>query len=111
MPKNTHKKTDTKVPEPKFIRFGKVAKKCLNEVWVKTTNEQNDTMNMVLEELGVLEKIKQAPPGTVIVRTGDGPADILGVDILPPPPKPDPPEDPPVEDPKDIKPPEKKLDN
>jgi len=85
--------TETKVKDPKFIRFGKVQVRYLNEVRTRTVNEFNVAVDAVCEELGIAEKIKQAPPGMYKLRMDD----LSGLDIFPAPPKPPsgPPQDPP----------------
>lgn len=112
MKKKKRKATDTKVKDPGFIRFSEIQKKYLDEVRVRTVNEFNAAVDAVCEELGIVEKLKQAPPGMYKLRLSD----LSGLDVLPPPPgkpdppPPDPPKDPPAEPPKDIKPPAEKED-
>lgn len=112
MPKNIHKKTDTKVKDPKFIRFSELQRKYITDVRNRVQGELNAALDVVYKDLDILEKMRKAPPGMYQVRMHD----CSGVDIFPPPPaqdppvdppQPDPPEEPPVENPKDIKPPEK----
>jgi len=90
----------TKIKEPNFIRFSEIQKKYLNEVRSRQVKEFNDAVDAVCKEMGIIEKLKQAPPVIYKLRMQD----LSGLDILPPPlRKPDPP--------KDIKPPEKNKDN
>ena len=84
----------TKVKELNFIRFSELQKKYLNEVRVRTVNEFNAAVDTVCKDLGIIEKLKQAPPGMYQLRLSD----LSGLDILPPPP--DPPKDPPTDPPK-----------
>jgi len=103
MSNKTHKKTDTKVKGPSFIKFSEIQKKYLNEVRTRQVDEFNAAVDAVCKELGLVEKLKQAPPGMYRLRLSD----LSGLDVVPPPPqKPDPP----AEDPKDIKPPEKETE-
>jgi len=101
--KKKRKATETKVKDPKFIRFSKVQVRYLNEVRTRTVNEFNAAVDAVCEELGIVEKIKQAPPGMYNLRMSD----LSGLDISSVPPK-DPPSDPPKKPP--TKPPEKKSE-
>jgi len=93
MPKKEHKKTDTKVKDAKFIKFSEIQAKYLNEVRARTVNEFNTAVDAVCEELGIIEKLKQAPAGMYKLRLDD----LSGLDIFPAPPKPPsgPPKDPP----------------
>jgi len=94
MSKKTRKKTDTKAKDSKFLRFSKIQVRYLNEVRTRTVKELNDAVDAVCEELGIVEKIKQAPPGMYKLRLDD----LSGLDVLPPPPKPKPPPVPPKSD-------------
>lgn len=90
----------TKVKDAKSIRFSELQKKLLKEVWMRTLNDRNIALDAVFEDLGVVEKVKQIPPELIRLKMGDGPTDIIGLDILPsprksePPSLPDPPPDP-----------------
>jgi len=87
-----------------FIKFGKVQQNYLIEVQTRTLKEFNDALNIVYEELGIVEKLKQAPPGTYKLRLRD----LSGLDVLPSPQKPGPVADPSVDPPKETDPLEKK---
>jgi len=64
-----------------FIKFSKVQVNYLNEVQFRQAREWNEAMDSVYEELGMREKILQAPRGTYILRP-----DCSGLDIVAPPP-------------------------
>lgn len=88
---------NTKVPEPKFIRFTELQRKYVTEVRNRVEGELNMALKTVYEELGILEKIEKAPPGMYKVRMSD----CSGLDVFPPRPqllKPEPPADPPKGD-------------
>lgn len=78
MSEKTHKKTDTKVKDPNFIRFSEIQTKYLNEVRVRTIKEFNDAVDAVCKELGIVEKLRQAPPGMYKLRIQD----LSGLDVL-----------------------------
>ena len=69
------KKTDKK---PNFIKFSKVQSGFLNEVLARQREEFNEVVNLVYEELGIMDKILQAPPGTYKLRQ-----DCSGLDVFP----------------------------
>ena len=100
MPKKTHKKTDMKVLEPKFIRFTELQRKYVIEVRNRVEGELNAALRTVYKALGILEKIEKAPPGMYKLRMSD----CSGLDILPPQLRqsgllpPEPPSDPPKGD-------------
>ena len=72
-------------PEPNFIKFSKVQTAFLNEKIAqqrearnKEFEEFNEAVGMIYEELGIVEQILKAPPGTYKLKK-----DLSGVDILP----------------------------
>ena len=65
-------------PEPNFIKFGKVQQGFIAEIMKRQRREFGEALESVYEELGILEKVLQAPPGTYKLRQ-----DYSGVDILP----------------------------
>lgn len=70
---------ETKVKEASFIKFSEIQKKYLNEVRTRQVNEFNEAIESVYKELGIIEKLKQAPPGTYKLRMQD----LSGLDVLP----------------------------
>ena len=79
MEKTKHKKTDTKIEGPNFIRFSKVQQAYLNEIRNRQMREFNEAVELIYEELGIVEKILKAPPGTYKLKIKD----CSGVDIFP----------------------------
>lgn len=65
-------------PEPNFIKFSKVQRAYLAEIINRQRNEFNEAVGTVYEDLGIAEKIAQAPPGTFVLRQ-----DFSGLDVLP----------------------------
>lgn len=65
-----------KEKKPSFIKFGKVQVSYLNEVRNRQIRELNDALESVYQELGLIEKITQAPRGTYILRQ-----DYSGLDV------------------------------
>lgn len=65
-------------PKPNFIKFSKVQQAYLNEVRMRTVNEFNAAVDVVCVELGIFEKLKQAPPGMYKLRLSD----LSGLDVL-----------------------------
>ena len=65
-------------PKPSFIKFSKVQRNYLNEIIVRQRREFNEALQLVHEELGITEKISQAPSGTYTLRQ-----DFSGLDVLP----------------------------
>jgi len=109
MSQKKHKKTETKVKDPNFIRFTKLQSTYLDELYTRHMKERDGALTLVYKELGITEKVLQSPPGTYQLRQ-----DLSGLDVLPSPRKPDPPasnpHDPPTDPPapnptKDDKPP------
>ena len=66
-------------PELNFIRFSKIQQAYLNEVRNRQVKEFNAVIESVYKELGITEKLKQAPPGTYRLRMQD----LSGLDVLP----------------------------
>lgn len=83
MSKEKHKKTDTKVEDPNFIRFSKLQRGFLAEISRRNQRDWNEALETVYDELGVLEKVLESPPGTYIMRQ-----DLSGLDVRPLPPSP-----------------------
>ena len=77
MGKTTH--NPPKKKEPDFIKFSKIQQSYLIEMRARTLREFNEAVSTVFEELGIVDKIKKAPPGTYKLRMED----LSGVDILP----------------------------
>lgn len=67
--------------KPSFIKFSKVQQSLLNEVQFRQAREWNETLDSVYQELGIVEKILQAPLGTFSLRQ-----DLSGLDVATPPP-------------------------
>lgn len=83
----------TKVKEPKFIRFTPLQSNYLGELYTRHMGERNRGLESVYKELGIVEKILEAPPGTYQLRK-----DLSGLDIVSVPSPPDPPPDSPKDD-------------
>lgn len=64
--------------EPDFIEFSKVQRSYLNEVLNRQRQEFNEVIDSVYDEMGITEKILQAPPGMYKLRQ-----DCSGLDVLP----------------------------
>jgi len=75
----TVKHNPPKEKKPDFIEFSKVQQRLLNEIRNNQMKEFNEAVGMIYEELGITEKILNAPPGTYKLRVRD----CSGVDILP----------------------------
>lgn len=67
-----------KKPKPDFIEFSKIQQDYLNEVRSRQFKEFQEVINTVYEDLGIMGKVLNAPPGTYILRK-----DCSGVDVLP----------------------------
>ena len=50
----------------------------LDEMLARQQKELNEVLGMIYEDLGIAEKILQAPPGTFVLRK-----DFSGLDIMP----------------------------
>jgi len=66
-------------PKSNFIKFSKIQQAYLNEVRTRQMREFNKIVGTIYEELGITEKILNAPPGTYKLRMQD----LSGLDILP----------------------------
>jgi len=75
-----------KKSKPNFIEFSKVQQAFLNRVQAEQVKEFNEAIYIVCEELGIVDKIKKAPPGMMYKLRMD---DFSGIDILPLPSKDD----------------------
>ena len=64
--------------EPNFIKFSKVQMNYLDEVRSRQFREFSEAVGSVYEELGIAEKMLQAPPGKYKLRM-----DFSGLDVLP----------------------------
>lgn len=85
MGKKKHKATDTKVQtEPRFIKFSSVQQNYLTEVRTRQVKEWGDALESVYRDLGIMEKIAEAPQGTYQLRQND----LSGLDFRPSPPPP-----------------------
>lgn len=84
-PKRSRKKDRT----PRFIKFSDVQRGYLTEVRVRQFKEFNAALDSVYEEMGIMEKIREAPPGAYRLRQND----LSGLDYAPLPPPPPPPKD------------------
>ena len=67
-----------KKPKLNFIKFSKVQRAYINEMIARQQKELSEALGTVYEDLGIAEKILQAPPGTYILRQ-----DFSGLDVLP----------------------------
>lgn len=65
--------------EPNFIKFSKVQQAYLNRIRNDQAKEFNEAVGLIYEELGIVEKILNAPPGTYKLRMQD----CSGLDIFP----------------------------
>jgi len=65
--------------KPSFIAFNKVQQNYLIEVRNRQLKEFNEAVNIIFEQLGIVDRIRKAPPGTYKLRMQD----LSGVDILP----------------------------
>lgn len=74
---NPPKKKKEKV-KVKLIKFSKMQRAYLNEIIARQQKEFNEALGTVYEDLGMAEKIAQAPPGTFILRK-----DFSGLDVMP----------------------------
>lgn len=63
--------------KPDFIKFSKVQQGYLNEIRRRQLRELNEAIESVYDELGILEKLQKAPPGTYRLRTED----FSGLDV------------------------------
>lgn len=90
--KTKHNLPWKKKSKPDFIEFSKSQQGFIAEVMNRQRREFGEVLESIYEELGVLEKVLQAPPGEYKLRK-----DYSGVDILPiiAPKKPPSPEEPP----------------
>lgn len=80
MSKKKHKATDTKVlTEPRFIRFSELQRSFLSEMRTKQVKEWNEALESVYRDLGIMDKIIEAPPGTYQLRQRD----LSGLDFRP----------------------------
>jgi len=66
-------------PKPNKIMFSKVQQSFLIEVRNRQMIEWNDALESVYQDLGILEKIRQAPPGTYLLKQND----LSGLDVVP----------------------------
>jgi len=71
-------RTQTK---PEFIRFTPLQHTYLNEVRTRQVKEWNAALESVYMDMGMVEKILEAPPGTYRLRKDD----LSGLDFVPPP--------------------------
>lgn len=62
----------------RFIKFSKVQASYLNEMLLRQQRELNEAITTVYEDLGIAEKILQAPQGTYVLRK-----DFSGLDVVP----------------------------
>lgn len=65
-------------PKSNFIPFSELQTAYLNEVHNRTQNDRNFASEVVCKEIGILEKMQQAPPGTYRFRE-----DFSGLDVFP----------------------------
>lgn len=66
--------------EPIFIEFSNVQKGYLTEVINRQRREFNEALESVYEELGIIEKILQAPPDKYKLRKDCSGLDVLAVE-------------------------------
>ena len=76
--KTKHNPPSKKKSKPNFIKFSKVQQGFIGEVVNRQRRELGETLQSVYEELGIMEKVAQSPPGTYRLKE-----DCSGVDILP----------------------------
>jgi len=82
MKKTKHRELKIRLQtEPKFIRFTPLQHTYLDEVRKRQVKEWNDALESVYMDLGIVEKILEAPPGTYRLRKDD----LSGLDFVPPP--------------------------
>ena len=74
----TTKHNPPQKPEPNFIRFSKVQRAYIAEVLKRQREEFNEIIDMIYDELGITEKILNAPPGKYKLRK-----DCSGLDVFP----------------------------
>lgn len=65
-------------PKPHFIQFSKVQQGFIGEVVNRQRRELGEALQSVYEELGIIEKVMQSPPGTYRLKE-----DCSGLDIIP----------------------------
>jgi len=70
-------------PKSNFIKFSKVQKNYITEVRTRQQREFNEALETIYEELGIIEKIMNAPPDTYKLKM-----DLTGLEVLPTRPKP-----------------------
>lgn len=68
-----------KNPKPDFIKFSKIQQSYLIEVRSRQLKELNEAIQSVYDELGITERILNAPPGKYKLRLQD----LSGLDIIP----------------------------
>lgn len=79
MKKTKHNTPGKKKSEPGFIKFSKLQQAYLNEVRNRQVDEFNKVIESVYEDLGIMEKILKAPPGTYKLRMQD----LSGLEVHP----------------------------
>jgi len=67
-----------KSKDPEFIEFSKLQRGYLTEVRTRQQREFNEVLETIYEELGIVEKILKAPPGTYNLKM-----DFSGLDVRP----------------------------
>jgi len=65
-------------PKPNKIEFSKLQQGFLIEVRNRQVIEWNAALESVYRDIGIMEKIRQAPPGTYQLRQGD----LSGLDVV-----------------------------
>lgn len=65
-------------PRPEFVKFSEIQQAYLNEVRIRQFKEFQEVINTVYEDLGIIGKVLNAPPGTYTLRKN-----CSGVDVMP----------------------------
>jgi len=78
MKKTKHNPPKKKSIDPNFIQFSKVQRGFLAEISRRNQRDWDNALELVYDELGLVEKILKAPPGTYTMSQ-----DLSGLDVLP----------------------------
>lgn len=72
------KHNPSKKAKPSFIKFSKVQQALIDATLSRQQKEFNEIIGTIYEDIGIAEKILQAPPGTFVLRK-----DFSGLDVSP----------------------------
>jgi len=64
-------------PKQSFIKFSKLQRNYLTEVRTRQQREFNEALETIYEELGIIEKMMNAPPNTYKLKM-----DFTGLEVL-----------------------------